>query len=607
VISLEDKEKKERNKRVTRRIVSILIILVLVSLFAITKYESAQVKKISVTEFENVLESKKTKKIKEIALYDNTGVLRYKIDKKEYEVKLPMNYIKENSKMVETFKDKNIKFTVKTEQNWLSTFANITRILFTVLIIYFLYKIAEDYFKKIDIEEVKGEKLTFEDVAGANSVKIEFKDIIDYYKDPEANKEFKEDLPKGILLEGPPGNGKTYIAKALAGECGIPFFQKSASDLEGKYVGVGSENIGKLFAVVRQRAKEAGGAILFLDELDSIAAKREMRTVVETTQTINKLLTEMDGFAKETNVIIIAATNLVSSLDEAVIRPGRFDRIIHIGKPTYEERKEVLSLYLDKKKERINEEVKKEDFVSTLAKITEGFSNAKLANLIKESSVLARRKSKTTIGIQELREGFTKIVAGVKRNEKLDENDKKVVAYHEAGHAVAQILTSPLGLNGVAYITITPYGQSLGHVSPISPESRIYEKRKSSLEKQVMVMLAGRAVEDKLLNGDYTVGAANDLYQANQLLLQYVVKFGMATSEENLFINELDENNPRIRGQVKKIRELLYQDTKELIERHYDVVEKIATHLIEHESIEQHELATLLENTTYFVGEKKEI
>ncbi|PGK52448.1 hypothetical protein CN918_32200 [Priestia megaterium] len=604
---MEDKEKKERKKRTTRRIASILLILLLVGVFGISKYQSAQVKKISVTEFENVLDSKQAKNIKEIALYDNTGVMRYKIDKKEYEVKLPMNYIKENSKMVETFKEKKIKFTVKTEQNLFSTFANVTRVLFTLLIIYFLYKIAEDYFKKIEIEEVKGEKITFEDVAGSSSVKTEFKDIIDYYKDPHANKDFKEDLPKGILLEGPPGNGKTYFAKALAGECGIPFFQKSASDLEGKYVGVGSENIGKLFTVVRQRAKEAGGAILFLDELDSIAAKREMRTVVETTQTINKLLTEMDGFAKDSNVIIIAATNLVSSLDEAVIRPGRFDRIIHIGKPTFEERKEVLSMYLNKKKERVEEEVYKEDFVATLAKISEGFSNAKLANLIKESSVLARRKGKTTIGIQELREGFTKIVAGVKRNEALDENDKKVVAYHEAGHAVAQILTSPLGVNGVAYITITPYGQSLGHVSPISPESRIYEKRKSSLEKQVMVMLAGRAVEDKLLSGDYTVGAANDLYQANQILLQYVVKFGMAESEENLFINELDENTPLVRRQVKHIRERLYRETKTLIERHFDIVEKIANHLIEHESIEQYELTSLLKNTSFPNLEEKQL
>jgi len=595
----ENEKPKKSAKGVWSKVITIVLILVAIGLFAYDKYEGSKIHKISVTKFEEVVSSEKAKSMKKVVLYDNVSLVTYELKKEKYEVKLPKQYIQENSKIIKELQHKNVDFNVKTQTNWFEAIGKFVQIMFTLMILFFVYKIAEDFFRKTDIEEVKDENLTFEDVAGAHAIKLELKDIIDFYKDPEKNKKFKEDLPKGILFEGPPGTGKTYIAKALASECGIPFFQKSASDLEGKYVGVGSENIGKMFALVKARAKEAGGAILFLDELDSVAGKRENRTVAETTQTINKLLTEMDGFDKETNVIVVAATNLVESLDDAVVRPGRFDRIIHIDNPTRNERIEVINLYLNKKRDRIEADVYETNFVETLANITEGFSNAELANLVKESSVLARRKEKETIGIQDLREGFTKIVAGIKTNQSLTEEDKKVVAYHEAGHAVAQILTSPLGVKGVAYITITPYGQSLGHVSPVSPESRIYEKRKSSIQNQVIMTLAGRAVEEKILDGDYTLGAASDLEQANNVLWRYVAKFGMFEKAENLFLSKVDENDKELQSYVKEVREDIYQKTKDLIEKHFDMVEKVAEHLLQHESIEQYELEGLLEGTSY--------
>lgn len=593
MINLEDKSKKEKKKIKWKKIIGYIILISIIAGIVFNKIEESKINELSVTEFEEKIESKDAKKIKEITLYDNVGLISYEVKGEKYEVKIPKNYIQENSDLIKTMKEKEIKLSVKNQSNWLQTAANASRILLTVFILYFLFKFIEDFNRKLEVEEVKGNKITFADVAGAESVKTEFQDIIEYYKDPEKNASFKEDLPSGILLEGPPGNGKTHIARALAGECNIPFFQKSASDLEGKYVGVGSENIGNLFETVRKKAAEAGGAILFLDELDSIAVKREVRTVVETNQTINKFLTEMDGFVKDSNVIVVAATNLVSSLDEAVIRPGRFDRIIHIGKPTTVERVEVLNLYLNKKKDKIEAEVYEEKFVETLAKITEGFSNAKLANLVKESSVMARRKGKDTIGIQELREGFTKIIAGVKRKEVLSEEDRKIVAFHEAGHAVAQIVTSPLKIKGVAYITITPYGQSLGHVSPVAPDTKL--ERKSQLENIVVMTLAGRAVEDKILNGDYTIGASNDLYQANEVILEYIAKYGMSSSEKNLYIHKIDANNEMLQTEVKKMREEMYRKTKELVEKHFDMIEKIALHLLENESIEQYEIEEIVQ------------
>lgn len=594
---LADTNTNSKDKKKWKKILGYTVLFAVILFFAYNHFEDSKVKKISITEFEKIIESDKVKEIKEVKLLDNVGIITYEIKKEKYTVSVPKNYIKENSEIIKTLKKENVKFKVENAKDWMETVFNVTRMLFTLIIIFFVYKIAEDYFKKFEVEEVKNETLTFDDVAGAEEIKEEFKDIIMYYSDTEKYKSFKEDLPKGILLEGPPGSGKTYLAKALAGTLKIPFFQKSAADLEGKYVGVGSENIGKFFATVRARAKEAGGAIMFLDELDSIASKRELRTVVETNQTINKFLTEMDGFEKDTNIIVIAATNLVSSLDEAVLRPGRFDRIIHIPNPSKMERIAVINLYLDKKKDRIEQEVYDENFVETLANITEGFSNAKLANMIKESSVLARRKGKDTIGIQDLREGFTKVIAGIKRNQPLSDEDKRIVAYHEAGHATLQILTSPLGVKGVAYITITPHGQSLGHVSPVTPDEKL--PRKSQLEHRMMVVLAGRAVEEKILKGDFTVGAANDLYQMNQILIEYITTYGMSNASKNLFIKSVDENNEAFQTQAKEIRETIYQQTKDMIEEHYDIVEVIAEHLLQHESIEQYELEELLQETSY--------
>lgn len=580
----------------------IIIALIIATAFAGYKmYEKEkEVKKQTIGEFTEFIQKKEVnkKEIKDLKFNELALKLTYTYKKEKYIATYPRNYIVTKEIILDTLQKKDIKYEIINEESKLMKYSMLfLKLAFYGLFIYYLfYIIREMSGGKFEFEEVKQEKTTFKDIAGYEYVKEELKEVVDFIKNPAEFEKYTKKVPKGILLEGPPGNGKTLLAKAVAGETDTPFFQISASDIEDKYVGSGAKKIEKIFNTVKKRAEEVGRVILFIDEIDAVGMKRENRTVQETNQTINKLLTEMDGFDKESKIIVMAATNLSSVLDEALTRSGRFDRIIRIEKPSVTERKQVIQLYLDKKGDLIDEEVKKEDYAETLAKQTEGFSNADLDKLVNEAALIAHKEKEETIKIKTLREAFTKIVAGVKTNTKVTEEDRKIVAYHEAGHIVATVMTHPDGYKGVAYATITPHGESLGHVSPVRIERM---QRKSDIKNSVIVCLAGRAVEEKMLNGDYTVGAAGDLQQANRMLWNYVVKYGMSEQIENLFIENVDEKNKLAQETIKAERERLYKETKELIKKHYDVVEKMAEYLLEHTSIEQYELREVLKGTSY--------
>lgn len=551
----------------------------------------------TITSFYTFYQTDEAKKMKDVVVYDKDNKLEYLYKNTKYIVEYPRTYLAENPEILKELASKGIE--VKTEAGTgdkLLLITEIIRILFIVVIIFIVYRMVADSFASMDVKEVTEEKITFADIAGYEYVKEELQEIIDFLNNPKEFERYTDRLPKGVLLEGPPGNGKTLFAKAVAGESKTPFFQISASDIEDKYVGSGARRVEKIFKTVRKKAEESGKVILFIDEIDAVGMKRESRTVQETNQTINKLLTEMDGFDKDTRVIVMGATNLSSVLDVALTRSGRFDRIIAIERPTVKEREAVIRLYLHKKGDLVHPEVEEELYAYVLAQQTEGFSNADLDKLINEASLIAKKKKEDHVTIKTLREAFTKIVAGVKTNRHVSEEDKRIVAYHEAGHAVAQMITSPSGYKGIAYVTITPHGQSMGHVSPVSEERLI---RKSDVENKIKVALAGRAVEEKILDGDYTVGAANDLKQANEYLLGYVTKYGMSSTNENLYIENLDENKTVVQAEIKVAREHLYKETKKLVHTHFDIVEKIAEHLIIKGSIEQHELPELLKNTSY--------
>lgn len=587
------KDKKKRNS-----FVSIMIGIILVIGFIIFQNVSEKPEKQSITTFMNFLEKKEAKNVENMVIIEDSNLIKYTFEEKEFEVKVPKYFFSEDPEMLKTLQKNDIEVEFKgSVSKIIGNFGEVFRVLIFLIIFYFIFKMLTDSFGGLEVKETKNEKTTFKDIAGYEYVKDELKEIVDFLKNPREYEKYTKQVPKGVLLEGPPGNGKTLMAKAVSGETELPFFPISAGDIEDKYVGSGAKRVEKIFKIVRKRAEEAGGAILFIDEIDAVGMKRESRTVAETNQTINKLLTEMDGFNKETKIIIIAATNLSTILDSALTRAGRFDRIIRIEKPSLEERQAVIELYLNKKNDLIHNEIYDENYSYVLAQQTEGFTNADLDKLINEASLIAKKKKVEKIDIKTLREGFTKVVAGVQTNRNVSIEDKRIIAYHEAGHATAQIMTSPNGYKGVAYITITPHGNSLGHVSPVRGDKVLLKK--SDIENEIKVTLAGRAVEQRILNGDYTTGAAGDLQQANKLLLSYVSKYGMAKELENLFIEELKEDTKIVQEQTKLVRDRIYKETIGLIEEHFDVVEKIAEHLLVKTSIEQHELSSILEGTTY--------
>lgn len=551
---------------------------------------------VSITEFVQQMEDGNPEKIKKIFVSEDSQVFTYTVKGEKHTVDYPYNFLTQNEDFMNSLVKNKVKIEFKA--NTLLAFTTFMQTAFTFLLLGFILYMFRSMFSGsfTTIEEVKNEKVTFKDIAGYHYVKEELKEIVDFLHNASNYEKYTNKLPKGILLEGPPGNGKTLFAKAIAGESNTPFFHFSASDIEDKYVGSGAQKLDRIFKIIKKRAKESGKAILFIDEIDAVGLKREKRTVVETNQTINKLLTELDGFDKDTNIMVIAATNLASMLDTALTRSGRFDRTIQIPKPNLKDREEVIKLYLGRKKDILHEEVEKENYSYTLAQQTAGFCNADIDTLINEASLIAKKEKKEKIDIKCLREGFTKIVAGLKTEHALSEEDRKIIAYHEAGHATALLLTSPKKYKSIAYITITPYGQSLGHVAQANDTQVLVKK--SALENQIKMTLAGRAVEEKILNGDYTTGAASDLQQANEMILGYISKFGMSEGEQNLFIEQVDENKNVIQKESKILRERLYTETKELIESHFDIVEKIAEHLLQHESIEQYELELLLEDTS---------
>ncbi|QST02073.1 AAA family ATPase (plasmid) [Pontibacillus sp. ALD_SL1] len=544
--------------------------------------------------FMEKVEHKEFGGVNEVFVSEKTNQLTYELDEVTYIVELPKLFISENVEFVQRLSESGVDVTLKSSDTSKSTqIVELFRLGIFLLLLLFFIRMFSDGFGGFKVEEVQKEGTTFRDIAGYDYVKDMFKELVDFLSNPDDYKHYESRLPKGILLEGPPGMGKTLFVKALAGETDTPMFQLSGSDIEDRYVGSGARRVEKIFKTVRKKAEEQGKAILFIDEIDAVGMKRENRTVQETNQTINKLLTEMDGFKKESRIIVIAATNLSSVLDQALTRSGRFDRIIHINRPNLQEREAIISLYLNKKKKVVSEEVLKTNYARVLAQQTQGFSNADLDKLVNEASLIAKRKQEKTITIITLREAFSEIVAGVKTNRRISEEEKRLVAYHEAGHAAARILLHKEGYKGVAYITITPHGESLGHVSPSGEEKAMLTK--TDIKHDIMMMLAGRAVEDLMGGGNYTTGAMSDLQQANQQLLAYVARYGMSEGAENLYVEKLDENAEWLQNLLKHLRDQFYQETKMLMETHFSVVETIAEHLLLHTSIEQHELPGLLE------------
>lgn len=417
-------------------------------------------------------------------------------------------------------------------------------------------------------------------VAGNTEAKSMVEDIIQFIKEPEKYAAVGARMPKGLLLYGPPGTGKTLMAKAIAGEANVPFYVMSGSDFVQMYVGVGASRIRSLF----QKAKKSEKAVIFIDEIDAIGKKRARNASAsndERDQTLNALLTEMSGFHENQGIVVIGATNRLDTLDEALLRPGRFDRQIEIGLPDVNSRHKILSLH--GKSKPLSEDVD----LKALSKSTVYFSGAMLENLLNEAAIFAANDNQSVISQVHIDKAFYTVIAGAPKQDRsyISDRDRKVTAYHEAGHALATTLLQPEHF--ISKVTIIPSVRGAGGFNLSIPKDTLYQTQKQ-IKANIQVLLAGRIAEELIFGSEeVTTGASNDIQKASSLMLDYINKFGM-DQEMGLFSMEaLNETHDH--ELIKKCRtqmNSLYEDTKKLLVSNLELLEKITAELLEKESLD---------------------
>ncbi|MBB6218477.1 cell division protease FtsH [Anaerosolibacter carboniphilus] len=448
-------------------------------------------------------------------------------------------------------------------------------------------------------KEDERKKVTFGDVAGLDEEKEELQEIVDFLKNPRKYIELGARIPKGILMVGPPGTGKTYLSRAVAGEAGVPFFSISGSDFVEMFVGVGASRVRDLF----EQAKKNSPCIVFIDEIDAVGRKRGAGLGGghdEREQTLNQLLVEMDGFGVNEGIIIIAATNRPDILDPALLRPGRFDRQVVVGVPDVKGREEILKVHAR------NKPLAEDVDLQILARRTPGFTPADIENLMNEAALLTARKNKKRIDMATIEEAITKVIAGPeKRSRVISENERKLTAYHEAGHAVvAKMLPNT---DPVHQVTIIPRGRAGGFTMILPKEDRYY-RTKTDMQESIIHLLGGRVAE-KLVLDDISTGASNDLERATSIARAMVTKYGMSdnlgpvnySSEDEVFLgrdfstkrNYSEEVASEIDKEVRSIIDEAYVTCDRILTENMDKLHIVANKLLEVETLNADEFEKL--------------
>ncbi len=464
-----------------------------------------------------------------------------------------------------------------------------------MIFIFFLFKNKKAAQKEInnlnEIEYVSSSKMKFDDVAGNYEAKESLKEIVDFIKCPEKYSRFNARMPKGVLLYGEPGTGKTLMAKALAGEAGVPFYAVSGSDFVQVYAGLGAGRIRNLF----KKAKKSGKSVIFIDEIDAIGKKRmngNLRGSDEGDRTLNALLTEMSGFAEDSGIVVVAATNRIDTLDAALLRPGRFDRQIEIMLPDRNARKDIINLYLSKKKA-------KEDInLDNIADLTVYFSGAMIENLVNEAALLAIRENSQEINEEHIKKAYLEVLAGTeKKNPEENNKQKTVTSYHEAGHAFVSKYLMPD--NKIVRVSVIPTSKGAGGYTLSTPDaSEVVTKKR--IKNQLAVLMAGRVAEEIFFGRDnITIGAQNDIEKATSLAVDYIARYGM--DDDFAFINlgvlaeKLNIPLSSAENSVKNLAAEIYEEVVNIIESNKEAVERIAKLLIEKEVIHEEQLSSILE------------
>ncbi len=505
---------------------------------------------------------------------------------------------------------KSVEISIKdlsVGQLWVGIITNVLPLVLTVVFFLFLFRQArgaqDNLFSfgqsKARVWNKDLPRTTFSDVAGVDEAKKELEEIVDFLKNPTKYKALGARTPKGVILVGPSGTGKTLLAKAMAGEAKVPFYSIAGSEFMEMLVGVGAARVRDLFA----NAKKNAPAIIFIDEIDAIGRMRSVGIMGghdEREQTLNQILVEMDGFEPNTAVMVVAATNRGDLLDSALMRPGRFDRRVVLDLPDMEGRKAILKIHARGKPYAATVDWDK------VAKRTVGFSGADLENMLNESAILAARGNKTEIDMKDLEEAATKVKLGPEKKRLQTDLDRKMTAYHEAGHAVVTYMSPHM--DSVHRISIVSRGMALGYTLTPPEKDRLHET-KSHLIEQIAVMMGGRAAEELIFN-EFTSGASNDIDQATRVARYMVMEFGMSElgpvnfgpqmdmTEWGKSYMEQNQVSPEMQGaidrEVKRFVEEGYKKALSLLKKHKDKLDLIAAELVKKETIESEEFEVLM-------------
>ena len=561
------------------------------------------IKKISANEVENI----------EIDYNKESATVKLKNDDIKKEVNIPSM-----DNLMEALNDPMKSGIVTVKSNSESIFMIILGILtpFGILIVFFIFwfllmnRTQGGASKSMNfgkskaklVNETEKHRVTFEDVAGVAEEKEELQEIVEFLKNPKKFTEMGARIPKGVLLVGHPGTGKTLLAKAVAGEAGVPFFIISGSDFVEMFVGVGASRVRDLF----EQAKKSAPCIIFIDEIDAVGRQRGAGLGGghdEREQTLNQLLVEMDGFSENEGVIVLAATNRPDILDKALLRPGRFDRQIVVSAPDVKAREEILEVHARKK--TLGDDV---DF-KTIAKNTSGFSGADLENVLNEAALLAARRDKKEINMQEIEDAMVKVTMGPEKKTRVrSEHENKLVAYHEAGHAVVSRFLPTQ--DAVHQISIVPRGMAGGYTMYRPTEDKSFMSKSEMLE-QIISLLGGRVAEQLILN-DISTGASNDIERATKIARSMVTKYGMSerigaimlgTNQEEVFLGRdfaqgkeySEETAGIIDEEVKAIIDNAYKTAENILKSNIDKLHTVAGILLEKEKIDGEEFDKIFE------------
>ena len=606
---------------------NLLYIIVPVLLIAvIASFMGTQNKKDAPKYFE-IVEQFRSAQVTEYTLDLSSGALEYTVagneEKQKYVVPNVEIFLNDVHDYVTEYNlnnpDNKIKYNYAKGANgslWISMLPTLLMTLMFVGVMFYLYRRMGQTIQnennhalsfgkaKIKLGKDLKSKTTFKDVAGADEEKEELEEIVDFLKNPDEYNKLGARIPKGVLLVGPPGTGKTLLARAVAGEAGVPFFSISGSDFVEMYVGVGASRVRDLF----ERAKKNAPAILFIDEIDAVGRHRGAGMGGghdEREQTLNQLLIEMDGFGPNEGVIIIAATNRPDILDPALLRPGRFDRQLTVGRPDIKGREEILKVHAR------NKPLAPDVSLATIAKSTAGFTGADLENLLNEAALLAARRKKKAITMSEIEEATIKCVVGTeKKSHKISDKEKKLTAYHEAGHAIASFYTE--GQDPVHEISIIPRGMAGGYTMYLPEEDKNYASRNEMLGELVS-LLGGRVAEAVVLD-DISTGASNDIERATAIARNMVTHYGMSekigpvsytSGDKEVFLgrdygsarNYSEKVAADIDAEIKEIITNAYNKCENILRTHQDKLTVVAEYLFENEKADRKTFEALMNGT----------